>query len=48
VKTSLVGPGLTLLVEDGDLLIGTWQRVFLAEWDGPRNRTLALVVVPSR
>lgn len=48
LKTSLVGPGLTLLVERGDLLLGTWQHVFLAEWDGPRTRQLALVVVPSR
>lgn len=48
VKTSLVGPGLTLLVEDGDLLLGTWQHVFLAEWDGPRTRELALLVVPAR
>ncbi|MBX6364259.1 MAG: YjbQ family protein [Gemmatimonadetes bacterium] len=47
LKTSLVGPGLTLLVERGDLLLGTWQHVFLAEWDGPRTRQLALVVVPS-
>lgn len=44
VKTSLFGPGLTLLVEDGDLLLGTWQRVFLAEWDGPRTREVAVLV----
>ncbi len=42
VKTSLFGPGLTLLVEDGDLVLGTWQGVFLAEWDGPRNRRVAV------
>ncbi len=45
VKTSLLGPGLTLLVEGGDLVLGTWQHVFLAEWDGPRNRTVAVTVV---
>jgi secondary thiamine-phosphate synthase enzyme len=42
VKTSLFGPGLTLLIEEGDLLLGTWQHVFLAEWDGPRPREIAL------
>lgn len=47
VKTSLFGPGLTLLVEDGNLLLGTWQRVFLAEWDGPRNREIALTILPT-
>lgn len=47
VKTSLFGPGLTLLIEDGALILGTWQHVFLAEWDGPRSREIALVVVPA-
>ncbi len=47
VKTSLFGPGLTLLLEDGDLVLGTWQRVFLAEWDGPRRRIIALRVLPG-
>ena len=42
IKTSLVGPGLTLIVEDGDVVLGRWQRVFLAEFDGPREREIAL------
>jgi secondary thiamine-phosphate synthase enzyme len=41
IKVAMFGPGLTLLVEDGDLLLGRWQRVFLCEWDGPRQRTVA-------
>jgi secondary thiamine-phosphate synthase enzyme len=44
IKTSLFGPGLTLIVEDGALLLGTWQHVFLAEWDGPRLREVAVRV----
>jgi secondary thiamine-phosphate synthase enzyme len=47
VKTSLLGPGLTLLVDSGELVLGTWQRVFLAEWDGPRERTIALIFQPA-
>jgi secondary thiamine-phosphate synthase enzyme len=47
VKTSLFGPGLTLLVEAGTLVLGTWQHVFLAEWDGPRERQLAVMFVPE-
>src|SRR5687767_2122001 len=43
IKTSLFGPGLTLLVEDGDLLLGRWQRVYLAEFDGPRTREIAVL-----
>ena len=42
VKTSLFGPGLTLLVHQGALVLGTWQGVFLAEWDGPRRRKVAV------
>jgi len=42
VKTSLFGPGLNLIIHRGDLILGTWQGVFLAEWDGPRTRRVAL------
>lgn len=42
LKTSLFGPGLSLLIHKGDLVLGTWQGVFLAEWDGPRSRRVAL------
>jgi secondary thiamine-phosphate synthase enzyme len=45
LKTSLFGPGLTLLVEDGKLVLGTWQGVFLAEWDGPRTRRVAVKIM---
>lgn len=41
LKTLVTGPGETLLVEAGEPVLGTWQRVFLAEWDGPRTRTVA-------
>ncbi|MFP4624836.1 MAG: secondary thiamine-phosphate synthase enzyme YjbQ [Gemmatimonadota bacterium] len=45
LKTLLTGPGETLLVEGGRLVLGTWQKVFLAEWDGPRTRTIACRVI---
>ena len=48
VKTSLFGPGLTLLIEDGELVLGTWQHVFLAEWDGPRQRQIAFSILRSQ
>ena len=44
-KTSLFGPGLTLLIEAGEPVLGTWQHVFLAEWDGPRTRQIAYKIV---
>jgi secondary thiamine-phosphate synthase enzyme len=47
IKTSLFGPGLTLLVENGEPLLGTWQSIYLAEWDGPRSRTIAVTILPT-
>jgi secondary thiamine-phosphate synthase enzyme len=41
LKTMMAGPGETLIIEDGRLVLGTWQRIFLAEWDGPRPRRIA-------
>lgn len=38
VKSSLIAPSLMLIVEDGRLQLGTWQAVYFAEFDGPRNR----------
>ena len=42
LKTSLFGPGLSLIIHRGDLVLGTWQGIYLAEWDGPRTRRVAL------
>jgi secondary thiamine-phosphate synthase enzyme len=47
LKTALLGPGVTLAVQAGHLLLGPWQRVFLAEWDGPRERTVAGTFLPA-
>ena len=38
VKSSLIAPSLTVIVEDGVLKLGTWQAIYFAEFDGPRNR----------
>ena len=46
LKTSIFGPGLSLLVHRGDIILGTWQGIFLAEWDGPRTRRVAVRISP--
>jgi len=38
VKTTLTGPSLDVLIHDGKLMLGTWQGIMFAEYDGPRNR----------
>lgn len=40
VKASLFGSSLTVIVEDGRLMLGQWQRIFFCEFDGPRSRTV--------
>jgi secondary thiamine-phosphate synthase enzyme len=42
---SIVGPSLTLPVQDGRLVLGTWQRLILIELDGPRERQVALTLL---
>ncbi len=38
IMASLMGSSLTVLVENGHLLLGTWQKIFFCEFDGPRTR----------
>jgi secondary thiamine-phosphate synthase enzyme len=42
VMTSLVGASQLVPVEDGELALGTWQGVYLCEFDGPRQRHVLL------
>lgn len=38
IKASILGASETVFIEDGDLVLGTWQSIFLCEFDGPRTR----------
>lgn len=38
IKASLMGSSVTVLVERGRLVLGTWQKIFYCEFDGPRSR----------
>ncbi len=38
IKSSLVGASATLLIENGDLVLGRWQGIYFCEFDGPRTR----------
>ena len=42
ILSALIGTSVSLPVENGRLLLGTWQREILLEFDGPRERELAL------
>jgi secondary thiamine-phosphate synthase enzyme len=45
LKTSLFGPSLTIIVSGGKLVLGRWQGVYFCEWDGPRERQVAVQIL---
>ena len=47
IKTSLAGSSQTVWITGGKLALGRWQRIFFAEFDGPRSRELRLKIVPD-
>jgi secondary thiamine-phosphate synthase enzyme len=47
IKAALIGSHVALPVERGRLRLGTWQSVYLAEFDGPRTRKVCIVALPA-
>jgi secondary thiamine-phosphate synthase enzyme len=47
ILSALIGTSLSLPFENRKLLLGTWQRVVLIEFDGPRERDLALTIAAA-
>ncbi len=45
IKSVIFGPNLSLFVEGGNLVLGTWQGVFFCEFDGPRRRKVHVKVI---
>jgi len=45
IKASLVGSSLAIPVEDGRLVLGTWQGITFCEFDGPRQRNLVVKIL---
>ncbi len=45
LKSSLIGSCHPFIVSDGDLVLGTWQGIYLCEFDGPRSRNLLISVM---
>ena len=42
IMSSIIGPSVTAPVENGKVVLGTWQEIVLVELSGPRERTLTL------
>jgi secondary thiamine-phosphate synthase enzyme len=45
LKASSIGSSVTLIVENGAPLLGTWQGIYFCEFDGPRNRNYHIKIV---
>ena len=48
IKASLMGTSEILLIEDGRIVLGTWQGISFCEFDGPRNRNVLIKIVPDK
>ena len=47
VKASLIGSSVTVPVENARMMLGTWQGIYLGEFDGPRRRRVLVTVVKT-
>ena len=47
VMATLTGSSVTVFIDHGQLQLGTWQRIFFCEFDGPRQRTLTWQILPG-
>ena len=47
IWSSIIGPSISIPFEEGELTLGTWQRIVLIEFDGPRDRSIALSCIES-
>jgi len=48
ILSALIGTSVSLPVEKGSLILGSWQRVVLMEFDGPRERQTTLALIPAK
>lgn len=44
IKSGILGHSVSVFIEEGTLLLGTWQGIFLCEFDGPRTRQIWLKI----
>ena len=44
IKASMIGSSVSVLIENNRLVLGTWQKVFFCEFDGPRSRKVYVKV----
>ena len=45
VKSSLIGASETVIISNSQMILGTWQGIFLCDFDGPRTRNVHLKII---
>ncbi len=48
VKSSLFGASEAVIIDNGSLVLGTWQGIYFAEFDGPRTREVIVKIIRDR
>jgi secondary thiamine-phosphate synthase enzyme len=45
IKSTLFGSSISIIIDNGHLVLGTWQAIFFGEFDGPRHRTVHIKII---
>jgi len=48
IKSAIIGNSRVIPIVDGKLVLGTWEAIFLAEFDGPRTRRVVVQVIGEK
>jgi secondary thiamine-phosphate synthase enzyme len=48
IKAALIGSSVTVIIQFGDLALGTWQGIFFGEFDGPRSRNVLVKIIADK
>lgn len=48
IKASLIGSSTTVIIEGGEIVLGTWQGIFFGEFDGPRHRSVLVKIIAEK
>lgn len=47
LKACFIGSSVSVIIENGNLVLGTWQGIYFCEFDGPRNRSFIVKILPD-
>jgi secondary thiamine-phosphate synthase enzyme len=45
IKASIMGSSVSVIIDHGNLVLGTWQKIYFCEFDGPRSRKVFVKII---